>query len=203
MKLDRKVSNHPASGNAGIASRFAIEHHWPGVPESGRSAMKSRLAYLAIVLPLLSCLLCGCASSLKPSADLGDEESVTVPFKIRGAMHSFGGHPVIEATINGVAGFFIIDTGAAGPMLTANGARRCGIASIPARALGVDMWGDEFPLKRATNVTIRFGPRFSLHYDDILVSPKEGDHFGLLDFGTLKSLNAVMDMGQRTITLTK
>jgi hypothetical protein len=28
--------NHPAAGNAGIASRLAIEHHWPGVPDLGR-----------------------------------------------------------------------------------------------------------------------------------------------------------------------
>ena len=166
------------------------------------SAMKSRLQYFAIVLPL-SCLLCGCVSSLKPSASLGGEESVTLPFRIRGAMLSFGGHPVIEATVNGVSGFFIIDTGAAGPMLTANGARRCAISSAPARAMGVGMWGDEFPLEKATNVTIQFTPRFSLHYDEILISPKEGDHLGLLDFGTLKSLHAVMDMGQKTITFTK
>jgi len=26
----------PAAGNAGIASRLTIRHHWPGVPEPGR-----------------------------------------------------------------------------------------------------------------------------------------------------------------------
>ena len=31
-----RAPNKPAPGNAGIASRLAIEHHWPGVPEPGR-----------------------------------------------------------------------------------------------------------------------------------------------------------------------
>ena len=88
-------------------------------------------------------------------------------------------------------------------MLTANGARQCGISSKPTGDKGVDMWGDHFALEKATNVTIRIGHRFSLHYDVILVSPREDDHLGVLDFGTLESLHAVMDMGDKTITLTK
>lgn len=32
----RKGHNHPAPGNAGIASRLAINHRWLGVPEPGR-----------------------------------------------------------------------------------------------------------------------------------------------------------------------
>jgi hypothetical protein len=28
-----RIPNKPAAGNAGIASRLTIEHHWPGVPE--------------------------------------------------------------------------------------------------------------------------------------------------------------------------
>jgi hypothetical protein len=30
--------NHPAAGKAGIASRLAIGHCWPGLPEPGRWA---------------------------------------------------------------------------------------------------------------------------------------------------------------------
>ena len=74
-----------------------------------RSAMKARRTYLVIILPLLTLLICGCASPLKPSAEMGNQESVTVPFKVRGAMLSFGGHPVIEASINGVSGSFLIE----------------------------------------------------------------------------------------------
>ena len=28
--------NHPAAGKAGIASRLAVGHRWPGLPEPGR-----------------------------------------------------------------------------------------------------------------------------------------------------------------------
>ena len=31
-----KDANHPATGNAGIASPLTIERHWPGVPEPSR-----------------------------------------------------------------------------------------------------------------------------------------------------------------------
>ncbi len=27
--------NHPAAGNAGFAAQFAIERHWPDVPQPG------------------------------------------------------------------------------------------------------------------------------------------------------------------------
>jgi len=33
-------ANKPAAGNAGIASRLAIEHHWPGVPDPERSSRR-------------------------------------------------------------------------------------------------------------------------------------------------------------------
>ena len=39
MKTDINLisPNHPAAGKAGIASRLAIGHHCPGLPEPGRS----------------------------------------------------------------------------------------------------------------------------------------------------------------------
>ena len=33
-----KQPNHPAPGQAGVASRLAIGRHWPGLPEPGCSA---------------------------------------------------------------------------------------------------------------------------------------------------------------------
>jgi hypothetical protein len=35
-------ANKPAAPNAGIASRFAVAHHWPSVGEPGRSATFAR-----------------------------------------------------------------------------------------------------------------------------------------------------------------
>ena len=36
MKAMGPSPNHPATGKAGIASRLAIGHHCPGLPEPGR-----------------------------------------------------------------------------------------------------------------------------------------------------------------------
>jgi len=36
--MNNPTANKPAAGNAGIAPQLAIEHHWPGLPEPGRSA---------------------------------------------------------------------------------------------------------------------------------------------------------------------
>ena len=41
MRLEITLSgkaNEPAAGKAGIAPLLAIGHHWPGLPEPGRSA---------------------------------------------------------------------------------------------------------------------------------------------------------------------
>ena len=165
--------------------------------------MMLRSIIAALAMLSLGLLLSGCASSRKPTFDLGGMNRVTIPFEVSGAFLSFTGHPTVKGTINGVNGRFIIDTGAPGPLLTMTAVRRCGIIACPSRSRGADMFGVQFPLKVATNITIRFTPQFSVHYAEVLVSPEEGDHFGLLDYGTLRSAHAVMDMEQRTITLTK
>jgi len=36
-KSMKTMSNYPAAGKAGIASRLAIGRYWPGLPEPGRS----------------------------------------------------------------------------------------------------------------------------------------------------------------------
>jgi len=37
----KPTPNNPAGGNAGFARRFALVHHWPGVPQPGCSAWVS------------------------------------------------------------------------------------------------------------------------------------------------------------------
>jgi len=53
--------NKPAAGNAGIASRLTIEHHWPGVPEPERSTFASGRA-----LPTPARIWAGCAQFFLP-----------------------------------------------------------------------------------------------------------------------------------------
>jgi hypothetical protein len=129
-------------------------------------------------------LMLSCASPGNPDFVFTNTNKVTMPFSEAGAMLSFAGHPTINGSINGVTGKFIIDTGAPGPLLTATAVRRCGIIALPSLSKGAGFWGDAFPLKKATNVTVRFTPDFAVHYTEVLVSPEEGPHFGLLDYGT-------------------
>ncbi|MGD0537824.1 MAG: aspartyl protease family protein [Verrucomicrobiota bacterium] len=164
--------------------------------------MTARSIITFVALLSLGLAATGCVSSRKPVFDL-EGKSVTIPFEVSGTFLRFAGHPTVKAMINGVTGRFIIDTGAPGPILTTTAVRRCGIVTFPSRSRGADMFGAVYPLSLATNITIRFTPQFSIHYKEVLVSPEHGDNFGLLDFGTLRSAHAVMDMGQKTITVTK
>jgi len=42
LKFEPLEASYPAGGNAGSALRFAIERHWPGVPQPARSAKARR-----------------------------------------------------------------------------------------------------------------------------------------------------------------
>jgi len=41
MVMAHLPPNNPAAGNAGIAPRLRIGHHWPGVPEPERWAKRT------------------------------------------------------------------------------------------------------------------------------------------------------------------
>jgi hypothetical protein len=42
---------NPAAGKAGIAHLLAVEHHWPGLPEPGRSAASAHFDVRTRCLP--------------------------------------------------------------------------------------------------------------------------------------------------------
>lgn len=150
------------------------------------------------------CAWTGCASAPKSVVVSVDKNRTTISFSEAGAFQPFfAGHPSITGTLKGVSGRWIIDTGAPGPLLTKAAVRKCGITTLPSRSKGGDMWGKSFPLERATNVTIHFTSAFSVHYDEILVSPDKGPHFGLLDYGTLRAAHAVINCERRTIEVTQ
>jgi hypothetical protein len=71
--VNTKASNKPAAGNAGIASRLTIGHHWPGVPEPERWLPRYMrpILFFAIVLAFTGCrhtTLRGDASADLPKA---------------------------------------------------------------------------------------------------------------------------------------
>jgi Aspartyl protease len=124
---------------------------------------------------------------------------------------AYGYQPVIEASINGVSGHFVIDTGAMGPALTTTAAHCCGITVTPSQGSIVGAGGDKVKMLEATNVTVRFSQDCVIHWPIVLVFPNDlatppGTNeplFGVLDYQTLRIHGAVMDMKQKTITLTK
>jgi hypothetical protein len=121
-----------------------------------------------------------------------------------------GVQPVLEGSINGVSGHFVIDTGAMGATLTATAVQRCGIAVTPSDGFAIGV-GGKVAMMQATNVTVRLAQDVTIHWPIILVLPKghsnpadtNDDFFGILDYRTFAVRHAVMDMKQKTITLTK
>src|ERR1035437_2360351 len=124
---------------------------------------------------------------------------------------AYGCQPIIEASINGVTGHFVIDTGAMGPTLTKTAVSRCGIAVTPSKGYIVGAGGGNIPMMQATNVTVRIWQGVAIHWPIVLVFPSglpqppgtNDNFFGLLDYGSLRAHNAVLNMKHKTITLTK
>jgi hypothetical protein len=172
--------------------------------------MTTRTIHVIVAAALLNFLATGCVS--QRSAVLFDGAGqITVAYVDTYSQPIYATRPTVEATINGVSGRFVVDTGAAGPSLTMTAVRRCGIAVAPSRVMGVDAWGGRVALLSATNIIVKLAPDFSIHWPAILVLPGEVDKqsgwdenfFGVLDYRTLRAGHAVIDMKQKTLTLAR
>jgi hypothetical protein len=146
--------------------------------------------------------LAGCAAP-KPSVMLASSDRVTIPYRDNYGLLRYESHPTVEATINGVTGPFIIDTGATTPMLTMTGVRRCGIALAPLTNTTAEFWGEKVSMKMATNVTVQLAPALTVQWRKVIVHPGFDAFFGILDYGTLKAGHAVIDFKQKTITMSR
>jgi hypothetical protein len=114
------------------------------------------------------------------------------------------GLPYIEASINGVRGVFIIDTGANAPYLTMTTARRCHLSLADAKTKNIDMYyAQSVPMKVAEDVTIVVAPGLSIRWSKAVVDPRDDSYFGLLDYHTLRAMHAVIDMDAKTITISR
>jgi hypothetical protein len=113
---------------------------------------------------------------------------------------------MVEASINGVSGSFIIDTGSPNSFLFVPTIDRCKIAcsSFHGQALGVE---GKVELLEATNVTVNFASGFKIHWSSVPVLPANSqvnsDFLGLIGYSTLAGRNAVLDLKHKTITLMK
>ena len=147
----------------------------------------------------------GCASPNRRRRVTSDtHKPITISYSDTYGILRYESHPVFRASINGVSGYFLIDTGATTPILTVTAARRCGLTvfSPPASEATRDFWGQKIRMMKATNVVAELAPGFTVHWPEVLVSGEEG-FFGIVDYLTLKAANAVIDTKSRTITFTK
>jgi hypothetical protein len=123
----------------------------------------------------------------------------------------YGYQPIIEATINGVSGHFLIDTGAMAPALSKTAVSRCGLAVTPSKGYITGAEGGNITMMQATNVTVRFSQGVAIHWPIVLVfsgdipqpAGTNDTCLGVLDYGSLRAHGAILDMKQKTITLTK
>ena len=163
--------------------------------------MITRTIHGFFLAAILNCIVSGCAS-----------HRVTISYvDVHYKPPAYGYQPIIEASINGVSGNFVIDTGAMGPALTKTAVSRCGIAVTPSQGYIVGAGGGNVRMMQATNVTVKISQDCAIHWPTVLVfsgdlaQPKgtNDNFFGILDYGSLRAHSAVLDMKQKTITLTK
>lgn len=163
--------------------------------------MAPRTIQTTFVAALVSLGVAGCISRPEPSVTLEGTSHVTIRYTDTYGVLRFEGHPTVDVSINGIAGRLIVDTGATVPILNMTAVRRCGIALSSEPAKTGDFWGDKVGMRLATNVTVRLAPNFTVHWPKVMVHPGEEDHFGILDYGTLRAGHAVIDTKQKTITV--
>jgi len=165
--------------------------------------MTRRTFQTAIVLLPLSFALAGCARFSAPYVELRATNTIKIRYSDSYGLARFRDHPIIEASINGVIGPFVIDTGATIPILNMTAVRRCGISVSAGPVKTGDFWGDQVGMKLATNVSLQLAPGLVVHWPKVLVHPGEDVTFGTLDYGTLRAGHAVIDTNQKTITMTR
>jgi len=153
-----------------------------------------------LIFCMLAVLSSGCASESRRAVfRFESRAAVTIPYE-----EGWLGRPVIEGSINGVRGKFLIDTGANEPVLTMKAIRRCGIPlSHKTKAAGF-AGNDALHQLRLVDgdVSIEIqGARLTWGNVPILSGLGSDEWFGLIDYHTLKAAHAIINLKERTITL--
>ena len=149
----------------------------------------------------MSTVITGCSSSPKPSVSFVGINQVTIPYRDTSGVFRFEEHPHIMASINGVTGMFIIDTGATVPILTKMGARKCGIEVSSNRGTKLETWDGRGHAEVISNVTVRLTPQVAVTWKRAVLHPGDAEFFGIIDYASLKAARALIDMERKTITL--
>jgi hypothetical protein len=145
-----------------------------------------------------------CRLPNSPIVTVDGKKAVAIPYSDTAGILRYESHPVVRASINGVSGNFIIDTGSSTPILGIEAARRCKFNAFwpPATDKTNSFWGEKIRMMKATNLVAELAPGVIVHWPEVLVTG-ETNFFGIIDYRTLKAANAVIDTKNKTITFTK
>jgi hypothetical protein len=167
------------------------------MPKKGKVASSISFQFLLLLL-----LLSGCtAPAGHPKLVFHGSKGVSIPYEE--SPRSYGNLPVIQLSMNGVAGRFIVDTGSSGPMFTMTAVRQWHLSVSNATGSATLSDGRTARANLVKNVTLDVAPQITLHWNEVYVSPENNaPYFGLIDYHTLKGAHAVIDINTKTITIT-
>jgi len=165
--------------------------------------MTRAISKFALIL-CLGALMTSCHFPNAPAVAHDGEKAITISYTDTVGIFGFARHPFIRGSINGVPGWFLVDTGSETPILGIEAARRCKFNAFwpPATDKTNSFWGESIRMMKATNITAQLAPGIAVHWPEVLVSG-ETNFFGIIDYRTLKAANAVIDTKSKTITFTK
>jgi hypothetical protein len=165
--------------------------------------MSRALSKLALIVCTAG-IVTSCRSPNRPTVTHDGEKTITISYTDDGGPFGYARHPFIRGSINGVSGWFLIDTGSETPILGIEAARRCKFNAFWPRASDKtnSFWGESIRMMKATNISAQLAPGMTVHWPEVLVSG-ETNFFGIIDYRTLKAANAVIDTKGKTITFTK
>ena len=140
----------------------------------------------------------GC-SSIRRSVQFEKADAIVIPYE-----EGWAGRPVVKGSINGVEGKFLIDTGATDPILTMRAVRECGLAVSPVtRRQG--FVGDEIPREFRTvdsDVKVELEKAIiTWGHPPVVVGVGSELWFGIIDYRTLKASHAVINVKDKTLTI--
>ena len=148
--------------------------------------------------------MASCRSPNAPTVSHEGEKTITISYKDTVGIFRYPRHPFILGSINGVSGWFLVDTGSETPILGIEAARRCKFDAFwpPVTDTTNSFWGERIRMMKATNIVVQLAPGLTIHWPEVLISG-ETNFFGIIDYRTLKAANAVIDTKGKTITFTK
>ncbi|MFO1478314.1 MAG: retropepsin-like aspartic protease [Verrucomicrobiota bacterium] len=155
------------------------------------------------LLLLLASLLAGCATPpAPPRVEFGDNNTLRIP--LEETTRKYGSLPVIVLSMNGVPGRFVVDTGASGPMFTRTAVKAWHLKVSDSTGSARLADGTRARASLIEDVTLELAPRVRIHWKEVYLSPEsDSPYFGLIDYHTLKAVNAVIDTGNKMITISR